>query len=165
MKYPSIDAIHGNESGTIDQRHVRIDLRNHESRGLDRRQNDIDGNTEVDEAERVRRCRLNERDVHADSTRANELRDLREENGCIVCSAFMNRFADIGSNEKRIVPKAILVPTVDIRCRSKSKEMYHKVVSEMLCSQGKCFHQSHRFGCPRSDENMLPFRDALHDVR
>ena len=97
-----IDLADMDESVTERAGHLRVDLGDDMTGRISRRLGYVHRHAEAAEAVLIRRCDVNQGDIERDAAGAEQLRNLREENRCVVGAAFPDRRADVGADEERV---------------------------------------------------------------
>ena len=113
-QHPGVDLVHGHESGPVDHRHFGVDLRDHERRGLDGREDHVHRDAQVDEAEGIGRRGLDEGHVDRHAPGSDHRRDLRQEDRGVVGAALVDRLAYVRADEECVVAEAVGVLGLDV---------------------------------------------------
>ena len=103
---------------------------------------------------------LPERDVDADAARADERRDLGEEDRHEVGAALGDGLAHVGADEEGRVAEAGLHSLLDVRGFSEREEVDDLVVREVTAVHAEGLREDVRLRGARADQDAAPARDA-----
>jgi len=146
-------------------RHVRVDLRDHQLGGLEGCSHDIDRDTEANEPKLIGRADLKQCDVDLHSARADELRNLGQENRHEVRASGLNCGAHIGTDEESRVPETALHLARHVGRWSERQDVHHVVVGEAGALERKRTHKPIGLGGAGADEDPSTGHDAGDRLR
>jgi len=95
-------------------RHVRVDLRDDQRRGLHRRLDDVHADAQAHVAVHVRRRHLNERHVDFHHAFAEQIGHVGQKDRRVIGHARVDRVAGIVADEKGVVPEVGLETNVGV---------------------------------------------------
>ena len=100
-------------------------------------------------------------DVDDDPSRAEQPRNLREEDRCVVSAPFVDRLADVRTDEIGVVPEPVAQPRLGVGRDPESENVDDLGVAE-VAALGQCLDQGLRFSGPRADEHSVAGLDSRH---
>ncbi len=151
-----VDVVHVEEGVAQGPGHLRVDLGDDEVGGLHPGADHVHRDPEAHVAVAVRGRDLDQRHVDAHPPAADELGDLREEDGHEVGPALLHRLPDVGADEERGVPEAPLQPRGHVGRRPQGEEVDDLVVGEVAPEGDQALHQAPGHRGPGADEDPPP---------
>ena len=133
--------------------HVGIHLGDDVIRALDRSLHHVHRHAKAAKPVRVRRTDLYERDVQMDLFPAKQRRDVAQENRCVVCDAFVNGVAHVGSDEEGVVAEVGEQFAARVRRAAKREDVDDLHVEYIRATFGERGHERLRCGATGANEH------------
>jgi hypothetical protein len=126
-----------------------------------RRLHDVDRDAEADVARAIGGRNLDERDVDAHPAATEERGDLRQEDRGVVGEPGVDRVANVGADEQRVVPEPSREAGVGVGRDAEREDVQDLTLGDVLVLRERA-HEHLRLGAAGADEDVVAGPHAAH---